>query len=458
MNKYYKMLIKYIPYAIIALVVIAALIVIPQVVSQFTQHTHAYGEWENYKAPTCANAGIDRRYCDCGDVQEKSIDKLEHTEGDWIVDTERNEKRLYCSVCGYVIKFQSLGDHTHSYGEWTIEIEATCKEGGIMARYCRCGAKEEKAIKVLDHEYGTWKVVKEATCTERGLKRRECSCGAIDEEEIPMIEHTYGSFVEILKPTCDQEGQKEQKCSVCNATVIEYTPPLGHRFGEWSTVTQATCKEEGAKRRYCTNDCGVYEEEILEKTQKHSFGSWTTISKPTMTSTGIETRKCSVCNLVEENILDKLTYNPDDWTVDNGKLIEISSNITGSVVVPSIVNDIGTVFNENKSITSITLPDTVTTISNKAFFRCTKLTTIKLPNNLTSIGAEAFSGCGALTSISISATVNSIGNQAFAYCYALKTITYGGSIDQWNNLMQNISLGIDEYSVKCADGTLTITK
>ncbi len=50
-------------------------------------------------------------------------------------------------------------------------------------------------------------------------------------------------------------------------------------------------------------------------------------------------------------------------------------------------------------MTSITIPDSVTSIGSSAFSGCGGLTSITIPDSVTSIGRYAFSGCGGLTSV-----------------------------------------------------------
>ena len=53
------------------------------------------------------------------------------------------------------------------------------------------------------------------------------------------------------------------------------------------------------------------------------------------------------------------------------------------------------------SLASVTIPDTVTSIGNYAFYNCTGLTSITIPDSVTSIGSSAFSGCSGLVSVTI---------------------------------------------------------
>lgn len=74
------------------------------------------------------------------------------------------------------------------------------------------------------------------------------------------------------------------------------------------------------------------------------------------------------------------------------------------------------------SLTSITLPNSVTSISHDAFYWCKSLTSITIPNSVTSIGEQAFYGCRALTSITLPSSVAKIANSAFRDCDNLSSI------------------------------------
>jgi hypothetical protein len=64
-------------------------------------------------------------------------------------------------------------------------------------------------------------------------------------------------------------------------------------------------------------------------------------------------------------------------------------------------------------LTSVTIPNTVTSIGEDAFSCCSGLTSVTIPNRVTSIGGWAFDGCSGLTSVTIGNSVTSIGNYAF---------------------------------------------
>ena len=70
-----------------------------------------------------------------------------------------------------------------------------------------------------------------------------------------------------------------------------------------------------------------------------------------------------------------------------------------------------------------TIPNSVTSIEDDAFFDCTNMTSITIPESVTSIGSNAFEGCSGLTSITIPNSVTSIGSSAFEDCSGLTSFT-----------------------------------
>jgi hypothetical protein len=75
-----------------------------------------------------------------------------------------------------------------------------------------------------------------------------------------------------------------------------------------------------------------------------------------------------------------------------------------------------------------TIPSSVTSIGDGAFYQCSRLTGLTIPNSVTSIGDYAFFVCGGLTSVTIPSGVASIGERAFAYCVGLTNVTIPSSV------------------------------
>ncbi|MBR4846047.1 MAG: leucine-rich repeat domain-containing protein, partial [Bacteroidaceae bacterium] len=87
------------------------------------------------------------------------------------------------------------------------------------------------------------------------------------------------------------------------------------------------------------------------------------------------------------------------------------------------------------SLTTITLPEGVTSIGNRAFEYCSSLTAITIPEGVTSIGSGAFEYCSSLTTINIPEGVTCIGGEAFAYCSSITSVTIPE-----NSLLTNIGV------------------
>lgn len=94
-----------------------------------------------------------------------------------------------------------------------------------------------------------------------------------------------------------------------------------------------------------------------------------------------------------------------------------------SVNIPDSITSIGDyAFDYCRSLTSITIPDSVTEIGDYAFDYCDGLTSITIPDSVTEIGESAFSSCRRLTSITIPYSVTGIGHAAFYDCSGLRRV------------------------------------
>lgn len=104
----------------------------------------------------------------------------------------------------------------------------------------------------------------------------------------------------------------------------------------------------------------------------------------------------------------------------------------GDIVLPENFNgakySIGAKVFANSNVTSVKIPNSVTSIEDAAFLECSSLKAITIPESVTHIGTDAFKGCSSLTSITIPNSVTSIGDWAFLNCSNLSTITIPESV------------------------------
>ena len=104
----------------------------------------------------------------------------------------------------------------------------------------------------------------------------------------------------------------------------------------------------------------------------------------------------------------------------------------------------------NSAVTSVTIPDSITSIPDAAFVNCSKLTNISIPNSVTYIGFSAFSSCTSLKSITLPSSLSTIGNPAFAGCPSSMTVTYPGSKTQWDAIFKGSNNDVLENHLICA--------
>lgn len=118
---------------------------------------------------------------------------------------------------------------------------------------------------------------------------------------------------------------------------------------------------------------------------------------------------------------------PEGVTTIGRFAFAVCSNLT-SVSFPDSVTTIGNeAFYQCHGLISVTLGQGVTSIGDLAFFRNSRLALLNLPDSLTTIGERAFEGC-ALTSLTIGQNLASLGTGAFFRCTKLRSIVFRSTL------------------------------
>ena len=126
---------------------------------------------------------------------------------------------------------------------------------------------------------------------------------------------------------------------------------------------------------------------------------------------------------------DLVSYTiPNTVTIICDRAFYRCSNLT-MLTIPDSVTIIGNyAFWNSSSLISMTIPDSITSIGNMAFYNCMALTELTMPNSVTSIGNSAFRICSSLKELTIPDSVTYIGDRAFSSCSNLTKLTISNSV------------------------------
>jgi hypothetical protein len=160
-------------------------------------------------------------------------------------------------------------------------------------------------------------------------------------------------------------------------------------------------------------------------------------------ATGAPWKAISINGVSENDFVFSNNQKDTLWAyIGNGGNVTIPSTVTTirdrafyfckgliSVVIPNSVNSMGGyVFQNCSDLVSVIIGDSVTSIGSYVFVDCSGLTSVTIPNSVTSIGHDAFAGCSSLTSVIIPNSVTSIGYGAFSGCSGLTTMSIPNSV------------------------------
>ncbi len=104
-------------------------------------------------------------------------------------------------------------------------------------------------------------------------------------------------------------------------------------------------------------------------------------------------------------------------------------SLLSSISIPSTVTQVGaSAFASSSSLTTVTLTNGIKEISEKMFSNCKALKSINFPEGITKINAEAFNSCKVLPSLTLPKSLTYIGNAAFEDCDGMTTVNLGGNV------------------------------
>ena len=128
--------------------------------------------------------------------------------------------------------------------------------------------------------------------------------------------------------------------------------------------------------------------------------------------------------------VDNVLFNKDHTTL----LSYPAGKKDTSYVVPESVKSIGVCAFVGADLSSLTLPQDLTSIGWGAFEACRNLTSVTIPDSVTNIGFAVFRACSSLTSVTIPWRMTKVEEQAFSGCGKLTDVYYTGSQARWDRI------------------------
>jgi ribosomal protein L32 len=369
--------------------------------------------------------------------------------------------------------------------------------GGYTTIYCRTNHK---------HKWSSWEEISEANCVTAGQKKRTCACGKSDiAESSPATgEHSYQvdntcevckttlNYTEGLRYTYDSKTNTYSVSGIGTATDTDIVIPYGYENKQVTKIASEAFKN-------CSNLTSVIIPDSVTSIGSNAFYDCSALTSVTIGNgvTSIGGSAFHDCyRLVEIYNLSKLVITKG--SSENGYIgyyalvIHISIDKTSKLHTVDdyifyeddtsvyLVRYIGTqtelslpdkyndknykiksyAFYGCSGLTSVTIPNNVTSIGGGTFSNCSSLTSFTIPNSVTSIGGYAFEGCSSLTSITIPDSVTSIGGYAFEGCSSLINVTIPDSVKSidygtFSNCSSLTSITIPNSVTSIDDGTFS---
>ncbi len=193
-----------------------------------------------------------------------------------------------------------------------------------------------------------------------------------------------------------------------------------------------------------------------------SMSSSSTSSPSSSSNSSVATSSSSTSSSLQDDSANYLMF----VSVTNGYFVYDCDSSAENVVIPekhkgeNVVGIFENAFKDCKQLTSVTIPNSVTSIGSSVFYGCSSLTSVTIPNSVTSIGSYAFSGCSSLTSVNYTGDINkwaqiSFGNSFANPIYYAKKLYINGELVTSADI--NTATKISDYAFEDCSSLTSVT-
>ena len=395
-------------------------------------HVHQWGEWEG--TVTCDEGGTGTRTCLLDPTHTETNDNLQplgHNYQNWATTTAPTctTAGVETGTCTYdnahtTTRAVAINPNAHNWQQST-GTAPTCTVDGNGDQVCSYNEEhiQHGVIPKLGHDWKITEVTKAATCTNPGdgtktCKRENCGESQSGVGEIPIDPnaHNYNTWRQTTAPTCEATGIESEVCAYNNShtsgTTRAGAAATGHNWNTtYTTISIVSATTDGVEAITCKDNSAHTKDERI------TYATGTA---------GLEYELINDGNNVG-------TYRVRKGTVSGGAVYIPAYHRPNANSDYKPVTEIGKADDGSQpgagafystSITSVTIPEGVTTIYNCAFQSCRNLTSVTIPASVTTIGNYAFRDCTRLASVTIGAGVTTIGSYAFQNCTGLASVTF----------------------------------
>ena len=289
----------------------------------------------------------------------------------------------------------------HSSVEYSTSSEENSSLEESISTSEESTSEEDSSSEVHTHNWDDGKVTIAPTCEEKGVKTYSCACGESYTEDISALGHTFVN--------------DECACGKKVSVGLEYT--LNEDNVSYSVTGIGTC-----------TDTDLVIPSMYDGLPVTSIGSDAFYGCTSLTSVEIGD---SVTSIGEVAFLYCTALTSIKVSDNNIAYQSIDGNLytkNGKTLIQYAIGKTDMLFS---------IPNSVTSIGDGAFYGCDALTSVEIGDSVTSIGVGAFESCDALTSVEIGDSVASIGNYAFLRCTSLTSVEIGDSVT---------SIGLEAFS------------